>query len=162
MGLSQGHERRSPCPPSRLSRFPGPPSGEPYRLLHAGPLPIRYRRKVRGARKGGGHLVGSDGQPQPQCLSVRHRAFPSPEAVPGRLPVRLRTVRSKVFLGMGSVILCSTLLSLCIMGRLVGRFAEVEVAQNLRQARQAFEEFILVRKKLLRDKARSLSQTPYL
>ncbi len=74
----------------------------------------------------------------------------------------LRTVRSKIFVGMGTVIVGFVLLSLLVLSHLIDRLAKVEIGQNLRHGESALGQFLKLRQRLLKDKAASLAETPYL
>ena len=72
------------------------------------------------------------------------------------------TVGSKIFLGMGAVILSFTILSLWITGQLTAKFSREEVVRNLQHGKTAFDRFFSYRRSFLMDKARSISELPYL
>ena len=74
----------------------------------------------------------------------------------------LRSVRSKLFLGMGTVILLFIALSLLIVSQLVKSFGREEIARNLDAARVSFDGYERMRRRLLQDKGRSLADAPYL
>ncbi len=76
--------------------------------------------------------------------------------------MRLRTIRSKLSLGMGGVIIGFILLSLMSLGLLTRSFATREITRSLVAGKDAFDRFINLRFELLRGKARSIARTPYL
>jgi len=76
--------------------------------------------------------------------------------------MRLRTVGSKLFLGMGAVILSFILLCLLITAQLTGKFAEEEVLKNLQQGKKSFDRLVSLRQRLLVDKAGAVAEAPYL
>ena len=76
--------------------------------------------------------------------------------------MKLRTLRSKIFLAMGVVVLALILLSLLSMGVLTKSFANQEITRNLQAGKSALDRFLDLRYELLRGKARSIAQTPFL
>jgi signal transduction histidine kinase/ActR/RegA family two-component response regulator len=76
--------------------------------------------------------------------------------------MKLRTVRAKLFVGMGTVIAAFVTLSLIIVTQVADQFGEEEIGRNLQFARNAFQGYMQSRQQLLQDKGRSLADTPYL
>ncbi len=70
--------------------------------------------------------------------------------------------RTKLFIGMGVVVLSLTLFALSAIGIVIERFAEKEVAENLHEGRRSYEQFLSLRYELLVGKARAIAETPYL
>lgn len=73
-----------------------------------------------------------------------------------------RTVRSQLFLSTGAVVVLCILASVFIVSMIVDNFCHEEISRNLTHGRQVFEGYLRVKNSLLRDKGRSLAQTPYL
>lgn len=76
--------------------------------------------------------------------------------------MKFRSVRAKLFVGMGTVIAAFVLLSLLIVTHVADEFGEEEIGRNLRFARDAFQGYMESRQQLLQDKGRSLADAPYL
>lgn len=76
--------------------------------------------------------------------------------------MKLRTVRAKLFVGMGTVIAAFVTASLIIVTHVADQFGEEEIGRNLQFARNAFQGYMQTRQQVLQDKGRSLADTPYL
>lgn len=76
--------------------------------------------------------------------------------------MKFRSVRAKLFVGMGTVIAAFVLLSLLIVTHVADEFGEEEIGRNLRFARDAFQGYMQSSQQLLQDKGHSLADAPYL
>jgi len=76
--------------------------------------------------------------------------------------MKFRSVRAKLFVGMGTVIAAFVLLSLLIVTHVADEFGAEEIGRNLRFARDAFQGYMQSSQQLLQDKGRSLADAPYL
>jgi two-component system, sensor histidine kinase len=76
--------------------------------------------------------------------------------------VRRIGIRLRVFLAMMTVIGGFLVLTWLVMGGLVNRFLDAEIANSLTLGRKAYVSFVSVREAVLLDHARSVAQVPHL
>jgi signal transduction histidine kinase/DNA-binding LytR/AlgR family response regulator/HPt (histidine-containing phosphotransfer) domain-containing protein len=76
--------------------------------------------------------------------------------------MKLGTVRAKIFVGMGAIILLFIAVSTVVISHVVDRFGREEVARDLAAAKTALTVHMEMRQRLLQDKGRALVLAPYL
>ena len=72
------------------------------------------------------------------------------------------SVKAKLLVTTVSIIVGFVALSLLVLSRQIGNFAEEEITRNLQQARQAYVQYMMGRRKRLREDVDSMARLPHL